>query len=259
MSPFYFGSSDLPIFGIYSAANPARDKRKALLICQATFQEYMRSHRLVKQLAVQLSAEGIHVLRFDYPGCGDSSGEWHDTDVDNWTSSVLQAEEELKAVSLVDDISYLGIRFGASLLVKAACPTVNSNSSIIFWDPVFDGEQYFQTLTRMQGELIADKSRFMDNRKNYQSMADLEFAGFPVSRTTAEQMKKIKLGPNDCSAGRILLLHSGTRPDGENSALRSDRMESQALALGCDWESLAHMETQVQEPDLTAKILKFLS
>lgn len=258
MSPFYFGSSELPIFGIYSPANPARDKRKALLICQATFQEYMRSHRLVKQLAVQLSTEGIHVLRFDYPGCGDSSGDWHDTDLDDWTSSVVQASEELRAMSLVDNISYLGIRFGAALLVKAS-PPVGSSSGVILWDPVFDGEQYCKTLIRMQEELIVDNSRFMDNRKNYQNVADLEFAGFPVSRTTAEQLKKVSLSPNDCSADRILLLHSETRAGGENPTKFNNGIDNQALALGCDWESLAHMETQVQEPDLSAKVLDFLS
>jgi alpha/beta superfamily hydrolase len=74
MSPFYFGDSAKPLFGIYNPAHPAHDRQKALLICPAGFRDYMRSHRLLKQLAVSLSERGIHVLRFDYAGCGDSAG-----------------------------------------------------------------------------------------------------------------------------------------------------------------------------------------
>ena len=46
-----------------------------MVLCYPGGQEYIRSRRAFRQLAIRLSSAGFPVLRFDYHGCGDSSGD----------------------------------------------------------------------------------------------------------------------------------------------------------------------------------------
>ena len=73
MNLHFFGDSDAPLFG---AHHPARRKStgKAVVICPPIGHEYGRTHWMLRLLSAQLAREGVHVLRFDYFGTGDSGG-----------------------------------------------------------------------------------------------------------------------------------------------------------------------------------------
>ena len=75
--PLYFGA-DAELFGLYQPADASAGK--AVLLCPPLGQEQIRCHRLYRQLAHALAAEGIAVLRFDYYGCGDSAGASDEVD-----------------------------------------------------------------------------------------------------------------------------------------------------------------------------------
>lgn len=75
MEPFYFGTPDEPLFGIYHppVSEPVRDV--GVLLCYPIGHEYIVSHRFYRQLSIRLAEAGFHVLRFDYYASGDSGGE----------------------------------------------------------------------------------------------------------------------------------------------------------------------------------------
>jgi hypothetical protein len=257
MLPFYFGDSDRPLFGIYSPANPAHDKQKALLICPPSFQEYMRTHRQLKQLAVSLSSRGIHVLRFDYSGCGDSAGTWENTSIDDWVKDISMAASELKALSMVDNLSFLGVRLGASLLPRADLESVPGNRFIL-WDPILDGEQYLESLTQLQIELVNDRSRFKMSRHSYLDEHELELVGYPVSGETKSQLAQINMSDIKWNDKQVLLLYSNNKEAYLDFAKRNVGIELKPLSLPCNWESLSYIESQVQVPELATLVNDFM-
>lgn len=260
MLPFYFGNSDKPLFGIYSPANPVHDKQKALLICPPSFQEYMRTHRQLKQLAVSLSGQGIHVLRFDYSGCGDSAGTWKNTDIDNWVKDISVAATELKELTMIDDLCFLGVRLGASLslIASADLENINGNRSIL-WDPILDGEQYLESLMQLEAELVNDKSRFKVSRSKYFDEHDeTELVGYPVSHETKSQLAQIKISDVKWSARQALLLYSHNKEACLDFAKRNGNIEVKPLLLPCNWQSLRHLESQVQVPELATIVYDFM-
>ena len=259
MYPFYFGDSNKPLFGIYSPANPANDKQKGLLICPASFQEYLRSHRLLKQLAVSLSSRGIHVLRFDYSGCGDSAGSWENTSIDDWLNDINVAATELLDLAMIDSLSFLGIRLGASLL---SCADLGSTSSsrFILWDPILDGEQYLKSLVQLQIALVNDKNRFKVSRSRYiDEHKESELLGFPVSEETKSQLAQIKMSNTKWNNKKVLLLYSHNKEAYMDFTKRNENIELKPLSLPCNWTSLDHLESQVQMPELIKLVNDFIT
>ena len=74
MNPFFFGSSERPLYGVHHPPRERGPRESGVVLCYPMGQEYMRSHRAFRQLANLLTRKGHHVFRFDYFATGDSSG-----------------------------------------------------------------------------------------------------------------------------------------------------------------------------------------
>jgi uncharacterized protein len=156
MTPFYFGSSSRPLFGIYHppATRPVRDT--GVVLCAPVGHEYVRAHRLLRSLATTLSKSGYHVLRFDYSGCGDSSGDAEACDLRQWTSDVGSAIDELKDTAGIAKVSLVGMRIGASLAMLASKRRTDIEA-LVLWDPVVDGASYLAAVERLHREFLANE------------------------------------------------------------------------------------------------------
>lgn len=148
MNPFYFGSSQRPLFGIYHPPKGTA-RNLGIVICPPMGQEYMRTHRALRQLALQLTRVGFHALRFDYSGTGDSAGENADASLVGWLDDVATATEELKDTAGVRAVSLAGIRLGATLgfLVGGVRSDVES---VVLWDPVVRGAAYVNEILDLE-------------------------------------------------------------------------------------------------------------
>lgn len=144
MNPFFFGRSQQPLFGIYHAPKGvARDT--GVVICPPLGQEYMRTHRALRQLALHLGKAGFHALRFDYSGSGDSAGDNDLASMDLWLADIATAIDELKDTAGVRRVSIAGIRLGASLGFLAARERSDVDS-VVLWDPVVRGADYLDEM-----------------------------------------------------------------------------------------------------------------
>ena len=83
--PLHFGPVGSPLFGCYHPPDGAA-RRSGVVLCYPFGQEYVRAHRAFRLLANRLASVGFHVLRFDYHGCGDSSGGRGRGDLSRWKS-----------------------------------------------------------------------------------------------------------------------------------------------------------------------------
>jgi len=187
MDPFFFGASTQALYGVYHHPNKQTTRNEAILICPTYGQEYMRAHRANKQLASTLAKQGFHVLRFDYRGTGDSSGEIEDVTIENWLEDIETAIEELRETSGTKTVHIIGLRLGALL---ASATTINKKLNIkklVLWDPIISGESYDQELqTEINRKSTADSKPIDKN-------STLHFHGFPLSKEMREDLSTIDL------------------------------------------------------------------
>ena len=158
MKPFYFGAPEKPLFGIYSAPGGHSPSRSALVLCNPFGPEYVRAHRALRELSHHLTQKGHHALRFDYFGCGDSSGAGEEGTVEQWLEDIAQAVEELRESSGLPRVSLLGLRFGATLAAVAASknPAIDR---LVLWDPVVTGASYLEELARRNRHFMEGRPR----------------------------------------------------------------------------------------------------
>lgn len=132
MIAYHFGTSDRRLLGCYHPP-PDGTGARGVVICNPLGTEYFVAYRSIRFLAEQLSASGLHVLRFDYFGTGDSDGSDDDVTFDGCVDDALTAVEELSEASGADSIGVVGVRAGAAVSVRLAeRHTVNA---LVLWDP----------------------------------------------------------------------------------------------------------------------------
>lgn len=171
--PCHFGANG-ELFGIYHPASGSATK--VVLLCPPFGQDLIRSHRLYRQLAHALVAQGMAALRFDYFGSGDSAGSSMDVDWTRCIDDTLAAAGELRALSRCDRVVGFGARLGGSVALAAA--TAARLAELVVWDPVLDGATHVARLDTLQAALQRDTKRFTKPRTS----ADIagQWLGFAV-------------------------------------------------------------------------------
>lgn len=145
MKPFYFGSAQQPLFGAHHPPRGA-PRDSAVLLCYPLPQEYGSVHWAYRRLAMALAQRGFHVLRFDYRGTGDSSGDASDATFENMIDGAKLAVDELRDVSGARRVSVVGMRFGAA--VAARLPSTHLRE-VVLWEPILSGREHLEELRRV--------------------------------------------------------------------------------------------------------------
>ena len=191
MTPFYFGTGDRRLFGIYDPPQRARAKR-AVLLCHPWGPEYVHAYRAVRQLAKMLAASGLHVMRFDYYGTGDSAGETTDGDPAAWTADIRAAIQELRDTAETKCVSLVGLRLGAVLAAEAAARAGMTVDRLVLWDPVVRGKDYLAEL-RVAGRSGNPWWRRGPAARPAAHGGGHEIMGFPMTERMAAGMRDIDL------------------------------------------------------------------
>jgi uncharacterized protein len=147
--PLRFGSPQRELFGMLH--RPERGGGgTGVLVCNPFGQEAVRSHRLFRVMAERLVRSGLSVLRFDYFGTGDSSGDEDDADLHAWQLDILQAQAELVQRSGCTRVIWVGARLGGTLalLGSAHAEAEAEPAAVLAWDPILDGPAYLSALAR---------------------------------------------------------------------------------------------------------------
>jgi len=124
----------------------------AVVLCSPFGYDALCAHRGWREFAERLAAEGgAAVLRFDYPGAGDSEGYEEDPQrLRAWVESIQAAARYLQATTGATRLILCGLRLGALLAVMAAEELENVDS-LVLMAPVMAGKRYIREL-RMQHE-----------------------------------------------------------------------------------------------------------
>ena len=154
----YFGPSNRRLFGVFDEPAPGRGGELGAVLCHPYGADYDSAYRSFRILAARLAKAGVHVLRFDYLGTGDSTGDIEDASVPEWIDNVCTALHELRAVHDLREVSLVGLRMGATLAALAAveCQIVDR---VVLWEPVVDGGEYVRTLRALHRAWLEDELR----------------------------------------------------------------------------------------------------
>ena len=249
MIPLFFGDTEQPLFGVYHPPAGASGSH-GVLIAGPVGHEYYRVHRMCRNLAVGLSRVGIPTLRFDFTGNGDSSGEAQDGDLEVWRRDLVTAAEELCDTSGCQEISVLGIRFGATVAASVErfpC----SVETLILWDPVVNGETYLAELMGQHQTWLGDSGTNGSPR---------ELLGSAISPKFLAELRVVDLGGiQNRGYEKVLLAISEPRPEFE---LVSDRLreigvpfDTSLTADEYDWHDPRRVETLVTAPNMTRELV----
>jgi pimeloyl-ACP methyl ester carboxylesterase len=203
--PFYFGREGMELFGCFHEPAPTVIRRCGVLICPPVGHEYVNSHRALRQLAARLAQAGFPVLRFDYSGCGDSTGEDERSSISRWLDDISTAIAQLRARAGVFQVCVIGLRLGGALAALAGSRRENF-SSLVLWDPVVNGKGYLNELLSLQKEML----RFRPRPKRWKrSKAYIEVLGFPMSHLLHAQLEELDLRlMTEKPAARVLVLQN---------------------------------------------------
>jgi uncharacterized protein len=146
MTPFYFGSVDRQLFGIYDPATSGSGWTHAIIFCHPWGSEYLHSHRTMRQLSAMLARAGFHALRFDYFGTGDSAGEITEATLKGWEADIGLAIDEIKDMTRATHVALVGLRLGAALAAQVAAKRLGNTDALVLWNPVLSGEEYVSEL-----------------------------------------------------------------------------------------------------------------
>lgn len=240
MEPFYFGEPGGQLLGLYHP--PAGVPRaEGVVICAPLFSEYFRSHSCLRRLAMALAARGLHVLRFDYYGTGDSNGEFESTTPDDWQANIGTAIAELEAISGVRQIRLVGVRFGATLAARVALD-VQAIDRIVLWDPIADGAAYVRQLRATHERLLRAHGLALPLEEP--SLNDKqELVGVPVSQRLVERLESVSLPrwsdlPRRPGTSAVLVL---SRNDSACDAVVDDpppgNVSVHHVDFDCDWST----------------------
>jgi pimeloyl-ACP methyl ester carboxylesterase len=231
MNAFYFGESPKTLFGAYHAPNAARDRRSGVVLCYPLGQEYIRSHRSFRQLAVKLAASGFHVLRFDYYACGDSAGNCDEGDVQQWLDDIATAIAEVKDHGGIERLFLIGLRLGAALAaLYGAQNRVVEN--LVLWDPVIDGEFYIQEISAMHEDWLGDL--LPRPPANILQSGEREILGFPFPAKMRDSITAINLLHLEQKPARGALIIENER-QAENERLKA---HLETIGVCCSRETI---------------------
>ena len=216
IEPIVFGEEP-QLLGVLTAPEEAASSERGIVLCAPLFHQNICSYRPLRNLGVRLAQQGFPVLRFDWPGCGDS-GDVPFTSISTWTASVHDAIGALRESSGVTDVVLAGLRVGATLAFLGALAEPGV-SEIAMLGPYVTGRSYLRELRSF--EAMAQHV-FSEPERPPPALPEgaMEAGGFLLSQAEVSAIEGVDLLGADAPSGRLgRALVVAAQPDRAVSAL----------------------------------------
>lgn len=258
MNVFHFGNADGPLFGAHHEPAPSNDLNRGVVLCAPIGLEYLRSHWCFRRLADRLAIAGMHVMRFDYTGQGDSWGGDDNASIDQWTRDVMDAIEELRDASGASKISLVGLRFGSALAYLAAARSEGIDK-LILWDPVSQGAAYVGELRKLHDYRLSRWKFSRDTKVGSNGKQELIGRVWPTGLING--IESFSLSDQRPPVRDIYVLGSRDRPEygaiGEHWP--EPGVSRRIIAAAGDWDVLDEMDEALLAAPIEAAIADILS
>jgi pimeloyl-ACP methyl ester carboxylesterase len=247
MQPLVFGPPKRRLFGVLHASDKGRKANPPVLICSPFFQEAISAHRFERVLADRLARNGHPVLRFDYFGSRDSSGDDLDLDLEGAAGDVAVAILELLRHTGASKCVVIGVRLGGNVAWQASMLMAAKVARLVMVYPVFDGIKYLAGL-QVRPAPIGDR------------VQDGEATGFALSARLISQIGEIALDGQPWLGGpETVVVFAEGRSGGFDSvrpAWLPDLIEFVPMAIESNWTSETADGVPLVPPILLAEIVR---
>jgi alpha/beta superfamily hydrolase len=235
MNPIFFGRAPKSLFGVYHPPKAAQARSTGVVLCYPFGQEYMRAHRAFRQMALLLSKAGFHVLRFDYYGTGDSSGEGVEVSFEQCVEDARAAADELKESAEVKRVAFVGLRLGAAVAAMAADGRTDVDQ-VVLWDPAVDGRSYLDEISEVRTDSVGNV------RNALRDDGTLGVLGFPVTETMRSGLATMDLrrvGAPQGSGRLVVVSHErGEYAELGNLRVEGARVKYQVVPSEGSWNEV---------------------
>ncbi|MCD7962095.1 MAG: alpha/beta hydrolase [Rikenellaceae bacterium] len=177
-----------------------KEESVGVVFCNPLGQESIRCHGIYKSLSESFVSRGIHVMRFDYYGAGDSLGDENEQTVHGFEDDIKAVMENFKEGCSLDRIVLIGARFGDYLALKVGLEC--GADQVICWCPVTNGKKYLKELKYKYREWL--NGSFVKDKKT--PAAGMESFGFHYCVELVRQIKKISVFCEMTNSGTGILL-----------------------------------------------------
>jgi pimeloyl-ACP methyl ester carboxylesterase len=239
VTPFHFGDGQ----AVFGCCHVPRDANgQGVVLCYPMGHEYIRTHRLYRQLSERLASVGFHVLRFDYYGTGDSEGDFEGINLERYVRDAGAAIHVLRERGHVEHVHMAGLRVGATVAALAGSH-YGALVGVVLWDPVIVGRAFLEEAIELHNE-ISRYSTARRPRTEDRDPASLELVGFPGPPAMLDDLQRLDLLSLETPpAPDVLLIDSGNQAGQER--YRDHLIKTRARV---DYRTLPHQKVWTQDP-----------
>ncbi len=185
-----FGAGE-GLFGVLSLPPVAKALPLGVLFCGPLWHQNICSYRPLRTLAVNLARQGLPVLRFDWPGIGDSlDARTGSVTPSLWSDAAQQALDALDAHTEVDALAVIGLRIGATLSLPAVLADPRVTRSVLL-APFASGRAFLRELRAFEALVGVNAYSAPDRAPTPPPEGALEAGGFLVTAEEAAALERL--------------------------------------------------------------------
>ncbi|MCU0696075.1 MAG: alpha/beta fold hydrolase [Myxococcaceae bacterium] len=250
--PFYLAHEGEQLAVVQHAAATVQPRATVVLAGPMTLE---RAHGYLTwvRLARNLALNGYEVLRFDYRGVGESTGEFRAQTFDAWRDDVGAVAAHAKT-SGAGRVVLLGLRLGALL-----CRPIFEEGvvdGLVAWEPPGSGRAMAMDMLRRK--LAADYMEFPDaarkTRDDYvkelERGAEVEVEGYPWTTELWRSTERYTFAEPERIGGEWLTVFLDGRPDEKLPAAHRQQYASFKAPRPAFWLQSANLVADLSAPFL---------
>ncbi|MEM7377140.1 MAG: amino acid adenylation domain-containing protein [Pseudomonadota bacterium] len=199
------------LYTVLQKPKPDNDLRNGVLLVPPLGNEQRRIQRPLRNVMQHFSRNGYTLLRFDWTGTGNSSGDAADLgSLDPWYTDLLDSAQLL--AKHCEQIDIVAFRVGALLASQLDFDTLPIRHKV-FCEPVLSGAAWLSGQESLQRDILADTYRFLRPRAVRHTRVR-EYSGLEMSEALHLALNAAQFRRNatrtDGRGGESLILPSGT-------------------------------------------------
>ncbi|MEM9601284.1 MAG: amino acid adenylation domain-containing protein [Pseudomonadota bacterium] len=211
----FINTNGRQLYSVLQKSKPNTNRRHGVLLVPPLGNEQRRIQRPLRNVMQHFSRAGYTLMRFDWTGTGNSSGDAADlASLDPWYADLVDSAQAL--AEHCNQIDIVAFRVGALLASHVDFDSLPIRHTV-YCEPVLNGADWLAGQERLQHDILADTYRFLRPRAVRPARLR-EYSGLEMGEALHTALQTARFRPRAAGAdGRgteSLILPAGSATDG---------------------------------------------